>query len=115
MSYATVNWQTRVVIVAATILGIIFYEKYRERNDKIGRSFQKSSESSHRIAISKNNQRHDRMAQNFDPSFRGYKREIRPKDRQQAVNEEKRQTAIVSVEFTQGDPSPLKDVEATDD
>src|SRR5207302_1100534 len=85
---------------------IVFDKHDRQRNEDIGTSPDYGLYSHRRLSVTQENQCHHWVAQSLNPSLKGNKREVRPKNAESTVKIENGQPDVVPKQFPPRDSLP---------
>src|SRR5439155_6968488 len=103
---------SRPRVEAAAPLGIVIDKQNGDRNDYIGTSFDQSCYRFIRVRFRKDDQRHDRMTENFDPPLESDEGKIGPGNGNETVEQKSDEPTVVVNDFGKTDLSLSEDAKA---
>ena len=87
------------LVVSHSQLGIVFDPENGNRDDHIGAPFHQTYQRFLGIRFGKDDEHHDRVPQNFDPSLKSHERKIRPGDGNKTVQQKSDEPTVVKNNF----------------
>jgi len=87
------------LVILRSQVRIVFDEQNGNRDDHIGAPFHQTYQRFLGIRFGKDDEHHDRVPKNFDPSLKGHERKIRPGDGNKTVQQKSDEPTVVKNNF----------------